>query len=141
MAFSLLGAIFHDPDFVFADGEHGNKLFVVLAKSPALDYIVARTTSQPDRKSWVYGCHNDEPDANFFIPINLAIFPKDTWICLDYLIDFDTQEFDSKVNSSQIVRKGDLPIEVTKALLGCAANAEDTSGKQSKVLMDTLASV
>lgn len=139
MTFPILGVIFHDPDFLFHDGEHGNKLFVVLGLSPSKDYIVARTTSQPDRKSWIYGCHNDEPDANFFVPITLGIFPKDTWICLDYLADFDTQEFDKKVISSKIVRKGILPLSVIKDLLSCAANADDTSGKQSKVLLDTLA--
>lgn len=141
MTFPLLGSIFHDPDFIFADGEHGNKLFAVLGLSPSQDYIVARTTSQPDRKSWVYGCHNDEPDANFFIPVNMGIFPKDTWICLDYLVDFDTKEFDKKVADIKIERKGTIPIEVLKALLSCAANADDTSIKQSKVLMDTLAAI
>lgn len=90
--------IFHDPQFFFKDGEVGNKLFIVLALSIAKDYVVARTTSNPDRKSWTYGCHNSDPYPNFFIPDKAKIFPENTWVCLDYLIELDELDFKNGFN-------------------------------------------
>lgn len=138
---SLLGAIYYDPNFRFPDGETKAKLFIILAESPAGDYIVARTTSNPQRKSRTYGCHNDEPDPNFAIPVTASVFPKDTWISLDYLLDLDVTKFKTRVASKQIEEKGMLPAQMLKDLIDCAASADDTTGKQSRYLRDTLASL
>ena len=102
MPFPLFGAVFYDPNFRFRDGEVSDKLFVILALSPAKDYVVARTTSSQDRKSWTYGCHNDDPYPNFFIPSAINIFPKDTWICLDYLAEFDQADFQKRVAANRV---------------------------------------
>lgn len=134
-----IGGIFFDPGFRFPDGNRGEKLFIILGVSPSDDYVVARTTSNPTHKSWTYGCHSDEADPNFFIPSSARIFPKDTWVCLDYLSDFDVREFDRKVANGNIERKGNLPQAVLKDLMGCAASADDTTQAQVKVLRDTLA--
>ncbi len=139
--FPQFGGIFFDPSFHFPDGEQGEKLFIILGLSPADDYVVARTTSNPTHKSWKYGCHNDEPEPSFTIPVSYGVFPKDTWVCLDYLKDFDAQEFNKKVTDGQIIRKGEMPIKILKELMACAASSQDATRMQEKVLRDTLGEI
>lgn len=139
MPFALLGAIFYDRRFPFLDGSHGGKLFTVLALSPAADYIVAKTTSKPDRKSWTYGCHNGDPYPNFFIPVTLKLFPLDTWICMDALYEFDQHEFQQRITTGALIEKGRLTKKVIKDLLDCAARADGTTRAQEKALRDELA--
>lgn len=137
--FPLLGSIFFDPGFRFPDGQRGRKLFIELGRSPAADYITARTTSNPTHKSWKYGCHNDEPEPSFFIPASLKVFPEDTWVCLDYLADLDAKEFEAKVAAGDIRKMGVMPTNILKDLIECAAGAEDTTQMQARVLRDVLA--
>lgn len=137
-----LGQILHDPCFEFNDGEVGNKLIIVLGRCCKADnYIVVRTTSKPDRKSWEYGCHNNEPDPNFFIPVTLGLFPLDTWVCLDYLTDLDVVEFNKGLTNKDRFEKGQLSINVLKNLLDCASRADDTTQYQSQILRDVLATL
>lgn len=133
-----VGEILFDPDFVFLDGQTKGKLLIILARSKANDYIVARTTSNPQRKSFTYGCHNDEPDPNFSIPKTTGAFPKDTWVCLDYLYDFDNLKLEAKVAAGEITQKGMLPPGILKAVMGCAACADDTEGRQATAIRDAL---
>ncbi len=132
------GDIYYDPHFRFPDGAMKGKLFIILGLAPSDDYIVARTTSNPQRKSWHYGCHNDEPDPNFFIPIGRQVFHKDTWINLDYLVDLDARDFKAKIKARDIQHKDRLPVDILKDLMACAASADDTTQLQEKVIRDTL---
>lgn len=137
----LLGVILFDPHFRFPDGGTKGKYFTILGKAPSDDYIVARTTSNGQRKSWQYGCHNDEPDPNFCIPIGQAIFPLDTWFCLDYLMNLDAYELKDKLKTGFIEQRGTLPHNIIKDLLNCAASAEDTTRQQETVMRDILANL
>lgn len=136
--FPLLGAIFFDPQFRFPDGATKGKLFIILGLAPSDDYIVARTTSKGQRKSWQYGCHNDEPDPNFFIPVGAGLFHLDTWVCLDYLVELDVSDFKAKVKAGAIEQKGKLPPGILKDLLNCAAAAEDTTHRQERVIRNVM---
>lgn len=138
-----IGEFFFDPAFVFADGVVGEKLFVVLARSKADNFIVARTTSNPQRKSFIYGCHNDEPDPNFFIPKTTSSpFHEHTWVNLDYLSEFDSTELVNRVETLRnIQRIGTIPLDILKALMDCASRADDTLRYQADAIRDTLAAL
>ena len=136
-----VGEVLFDPSFVFPDGQTKGKLLIILARSLANDFIVARTTSNPQRKSFQYGCHNDEPDPNFSIPKTTGAFPKDTWVCLDYLFNFDDLELEAKVAAGAIAPKGMLPTNILKALMDCAACANDTTGQQATAIRDALSKI
>ncbi len=136
-----IGEILFDPTFVFADGQTKGKLLIILARSLANDYIVARTTSNPQRKSFSYGCHNDEPDPNFCIPQTKLVFPKDTWVCLDRLYTFDDLLLEAKVAAGAITPKGVLPVDMQKALMDCAAGADDTEVNQAKAIRNALSNI
>ena len=133
-----VGEILFDPNFIFPDGRTKGKLLIILARSLADDYIVARTTSNPQRKSFNYGCHNDEPDPSFSIPKTTGAFPKDTWVCLDYLLNFDDLKLEAKVAASEITQKGVLQPDILKAVMGCAAGAYDIDGRQATAIRNAL---
>lgn len=138
-----IGEFFFDPAFVFADGIVGEKLFIVLARSKADNFIVARTTSNPQRKSFQYGCHNDEPDPNFCIPKTASSpFNEHTWVNLDYLSEFDNHELTNRVERLRnIQRLGSIPTDTLKAIMDCAARADDTLRYQSDAIRNMLATL
>ncbi len=78
------GEVIHDPIFVFQVRLYsrydltGNRLLLELDGLGGASRIVARTTSQPDSKSRIYGCHNDDRFANFFVPLEAGLFRHDT---------------------------------------------------------------
>lgn len=132
-----LGAVFHDPGFLFQDGERGNKLFIVLAVTGKF-CIVARTTSKPRGKSRSYGCHNNDRFPNFFIPLEATIFREDTWVCLDYLVDFRQAEFEQKTTQGNIRKITVLSLGLLLDLLECAIDADDVTVEQEKLLRVSL---
>lgn len=137
-----IGEFFFDTAFVFADGVVGEKLFIVLARSKADNFIVARTTSNPQRKSFIFGCHNDEPDPNFCIPkIAGSPFDEHTWVNLDYLSEFDSYELLKRVQKGNIRRIGSIPPTTLKALMDCASRADDILGYQASAIRDALSAM
>lgn len=137
-----IGDIFFDPAFVFADGNVGEKLFIVLARSKADNFIVARTTSNPQRKSRDYGCHNDEPDPTFSIPIGAnGPFDLHTWVNLDYLSEFDSYTLSSQVQKGFIKSIGSIPTSVLKGIMDCASRADDVLGYQASAIRDALSAM
>lgn len=124
------GTVLHDPQFVFKDGEVGNKLFIVLNDGSAGYYVTARSTSNPMSKSDTPGCHLGDRQPNFFIPKSVSGLKKDTWVCLDDFYDFDADELLTGHFSGRIHKIRELPKEITDALIECVLSSDDISGTQ-----------
>lgn len=133
------GVFFHDPNFKFKDGQSGNKLFIVLTDGASGYYVVARTTSNPDRRSRGYGCHLDDAYPNFFIPLEAKCFNQDTWVCLDYLSDLRCQDFHSDLSLGHIRQLGKIGPLTLKDLLCCVEKSEDITLDQAALLAEILA--
>lgn len=116
MSAALPGYVYFDPNFKFHDGTTGRKLFVVLCDSP-LDnefVVVARTTST--RKNNIdYGCELAEYPPCFFLPEAISDLDKDSWIMLDYVVEYDVGSVE------KMTRKAQLSIEHTIDLLKCGS--------------------
>ncbi|GMQ91109.1 MAG: hypothetical protein BMS9Abin11_0415 [Gammaproteobacteria bacterium] len=132
------GRIFHDLNFPFQDGNAGNKLFVVLNDGACGYYIVARTTTNEDYRSKIKGCNLDDRRPNYFIPSELNQFPENTWICLNYLSDFEKVEFDKRVKNNEINGKGLIDNELFLDIARCAAYADDTTSAQEAEIIKFL---
>jgi hypothetical protein len=133
----ILGEVFHDANFVFQDGEQGNKLFIILAIADSL-LVVARTTSKSSGKIRSYGCHHDDRFPNFYIPLEASIFDKDTWVCLDYLVDFNPAGFNQKATQGNIRKITALSSGVLIALLECAITSDDITVKQEQLFRESI---
>jgi hypothetical protein len=116
------GYVYFDPVFKFKDGKVGEKRFVVLCSSPMIEseVVVVRTTSQ-ERGSRDYGRQLDGLYQNFYLPMESEVFQKDTWIMLDYAIEYSV----SALGTSAAARKKKLGPRSFKDLLDCAAQATD----------------
>jgi len=130
------GAVLHDPQFIFKDGETGNKLFVILNDGSAGFYVAVRTTSQAKDKGRSEGCHLDDWQQNFFVPKAKSCFPKNTWICLDDFYEFNATELLQGRFSGRINPVGELPSIILQALIDCALHSDDISGLQAEAIQN-----
>jgi len=128
------GAVLHDPQFRFKDGETGNKLFVILNDGSAGFYVAARTTSQAKGKNRSEGCHLDDWQQNFFTPKAKGCFKKATWICLDDFYEFNAIELLQGRFSGRISSVGELSSPIFQALIDCALHSDDISGLQAQAI-------
>lgn len=80
---TIQGAIFHNPEFIFHDGEIGNKLLVLLnTPSQNESCLFVKTTSQRKDKPSIVGCFKHRHEGMFFIPKATTFFIEETWILL-----------------------------------------------------------
>jgi hypothetical protein len=116
------GCVFYDPLFEFQDGTIGRKLFVVLCESPLdkSEIVVVRTTSRA-KSDPIYGCHLESRFQNFFLPCVARVFPKDTWVMLDFFSEYD----ETKLGTRRAERKGKLSTKSYRDLLDCAVSSID----------------
>ena len=133
------GSIVEDLEFKFHDGATGKKILVILNDGTCGFYIVVKTTSQTDLRSTSPGCNLKDPYPNFFVPRKYKIFRKQTWICLNEFYEFTATVLVQRKFDGKVTYMGDLGEPVTKALIGCAAEADDISLAHEKHLRDTIA--
>jgi hypothetical protein len=134
-----VGEVYFAPDCKFPDGEAANKLLIIVAVSPAEDYIALRTTSQSRLRSWEPGCQNGDSEPGFFIPQGMSFFRLDTWVCLDYEMLLDIYDFDRCVGKTiQLI--SNLDKSLLCEILRCASAAE-FSGRSIKSIQNTIAEI
>lgn len=119
MSLPLPGFVYFDENFTFHDGSKGRKLFVILCDSPLSDdnVIIVRTTSSP-KSELVFGCYLDTYPPCFHLPNNVNNFDNETWIMLDYALEYE------KSGLERMGRITDLSFDHTLALLNCCSNSQ-----------------
>ena len=106
------GELYHFPDYVFPDGGQRNKFVLLMGKTRADDWILARTTTQPHGRSHNPPCYLGEPYPGFYIDKCDGLLTQPTWITLNRLDDYDARDFDTKVAAGDIVS---MPVELSSA--------------------------
>lgn len=141
IAFAYPGAILNDRNFEFPDGETGNKLFIILTDGSRGYYVVARTTTNDNDRSKIKGCNLDDRRPGYFIPQNESIFDDDTWICLNYLTDFNKAELDRHLTKKEIKQVSRVTGDLFADIIHCAAIADDTTKEQEEYLFSMLENI
>ncbi len=112
---TLGGTIFHHEEFVFKDGEIGNKLLVLLNTPHKNEsYLIVKTTSQDKGKPKNIGCI--EKLSLFFVPPGPHFFSQPTWIQLHEIYEFSHQEFKA---DSRFKTMGSLNAKLLKEIIDC----------------------
>lgn len=117
----IVGDVLFDKDFVFSDGQTGEKWFVILANvGDSTDNVyVARVTSNP-KSDKIEGCHGDDFQPVYFL-FSGKTFKDDTWVQFDQVLIFDFSK------ASQIKRstwkKKQLSMKTMNKILCCAAQS------------------
>lgn len=120
------GQVLFDPAFTFDDGNTGAKLFVTLNDGLDNSYLTVLTTSQRHTKAGTAGCHVAQFPSNFHFPGGTA-FPKDTWLILNNIYEFESYALTQKIKAGHISIKAPLPITDLIDVLNCIINDEDLS--------------
>lgn len=136
------GTILCHHNFKFSDGATAKKLIILLTDlTEEHSYILAKTTSQENRKSKKSGCQKNDIYPNFFIPKTHSTFPKDTWVDLNEFFEFEAKELLQKHFSGEIQTINVLERELTKKLLSCSIECEDISFHQQEAIKTALAAM
>ncbi len=120
------GRVLFNPQFVFHDGDSAPKLFVTLNDGADGSYLTVLTTSRRHNKSGVAGCHVTQFPSNFHFPAGTA-FPKDSWLILNSVYEFDAVGLDQECTSGSIQVKLPLTVDDLREVLDCILQDEDLS--------------
>ena len=127
------GTILQHQNFRFHDGEVGNKIIIVLG-SHAGGTVLVKTTSRSWRFSSSYGCQPLDRFPNFHLVQNCCILPKATWVCLDEYYEFSDVNLIALHFAGDVKQLGNLPPEITEALVACAVASNDISHYQEQIV-------
>ena len=131
------GTILFHKNFLFSDGNTGEKLIIILNvpknKEP---FLVCRTTS----KSQFYinkhinkrGCYSDK--NIYYIDANFDWFRENTWIQFYELFELDTAGFLNDHFKGNLEIKGCLRTETIQAIVNCIKKSEDVSNYHMRLL-------
>jgi len=134
----MKGKIYFDNDFIFADGEHGKKLIIIL-NDPQISsnepYLVIRVTSdKPQRYSKAKPHCNSDIDI-YFIPKSLKeFFDSDTYVQLSPIFEYTALEFLCKGTQKKLQEKGNLSTHIFNSIMNCIKKSDDISDKHYKML-------
>lgn len=126
------GSIIYYKGFIFHDGDHADKLLIVLNDGNRRPYLVLKTTSQkhsyPDKE----GCHPKR--ECYHIPAKRDHFHKPTWVLLYEPYELDAALFlKAKFNGdAEIV--GTLKEHMLRAIINCFQKTDEWSERYRALL-------
>ena len=137
-----VGSIYCDAAF-YVDSESGelkSKYFLVLASPARSDILIRLLTSRyaglrPENPP----CFHGHPYAGFYVGVLGGELGAKSWVDLRGLQDFDRWDFARHEEEGRIRRIMELPLRQLRPVLECAANAEDTTRAQERLIRDVLA--
>ncbi len=121
------GTILFDSKFQFPDGTIDYKLIIIVCDY-GTNYLVLQTTRQPDGKNNVAGCQLNDKPSNYFIPGKTLWFEDNTWILLDEIFEYNSDEFFYKEADGIVFHKSVLSNNFMKQLIECALKSRDIDG-------------
>jgi hypothetical protein len=127
------GTVFSYQNFKFHDGNFGNKILITLGVAKGVNLVV-KTTSQGSRYNAIFGCQLNERFPNFHLVQNCCILQKPTWVCLDEFYELIDREVLRYHFSGHVKPIGNLPKEITVALIECALKSDDISDYQEGII-------
>ena len=127
------GSIVRYRNFQFHDGDHADKLLIVLNSGGKVPYLVLRTTSrQKAARLANEGCHAKE--GYYFLPAKRDNFPKDTWILLYEPYELNAAELIKAHFGGDAELIGQLKPELLRAIINCFKKSDDCSAYYDSLL-------
>lgn len=81
------------------------------------------------------------PYPSYFLGIPCKPLTTETWLDLRHLDDLDPDDLAKLIRKSIVSIDGSLLASELLPAMDCAANAEDTTGRQSRHIRDALAAL
>lgn len=137
-----VGGIYRHADFYFAadTGVALPKFLVILALPPRGDVVLRLLTSRHAYARPI-GCHHGAPYPGFALGVPGGQLTQPTWIDLRAQDNYDVDVFRGRLDRGVISHALQLDNALVRALLECAASADDTSREQACHIRDAMAAV
>lgn len=137
------GTILHHPRF-YADGETGElkpKFLCVLATTRAGDVIWRLLTSRQRGRPEQPPCYHGDPCPGFYLGVidTSAGLGKQSWLDLRGLDDGDGIDVAKSLDAGELTIAATINAATLRAMLECAAAADDTTRAQECAIRDALA--
>lgn len=135
------GCILFDTKFAFRDNEIGEKL-IILLNNPDLrenePYLFCRTTSRERPPYLIKTPKGCQKNSNYFFINECSFFPKDTWLLLNDIHEYDCtrmlkKHFDKEIKIIDCINKITL-----RQIKNCIKDSIDISYKHLKMILDTI---
>ncbi len=129
------GQIFrHTRYYHDAMGWHTKYLLVLVADT---DNVVYRLlTSRPHARPEAPPCYHGDPYPGFYLGLLGGSLNAKSWLDLRRQDDYDYRQFTADLAGGLVTPETNLPLPQLCAALDCAANADDTSQQQTRLMRD-----
>ena len=135
------GCILFDRKFKFRDNEIGEKLIILLNKPNLREnepYLFCRTTSRERPPYLIKTPKGCQRDSNYFFINECSFFPKDTWLLLNDIREYDCTRI-LKKHFDKEIKIIDCINEITlRQIKNCIKYSEDISEKHLKMILKTI---
>jgi hypothetical protein len=121
------GDLLFDAKFQFPNGHIDYKLIIVVCKYGE-NCLVLQTTRQPKGKNRINGCQVGDKPPNFYVPQSTTWFDEDTWVLLNEVFEYDSNQFLYKKEDGVVQLKTNLSTLFMKDLLECLLKSRDIDG-------------
>ncbi|WP_291442513.1 hypothetical protein [Desulfovibrio sp.] len=112
-----IGDVLYNPDHVFADGGHANKIFIIVS-DPSKEKIVLVIVTSHGSDSQNKGCQ--PAPKKFLIKQGEHGFQKDTWVDLARsIVAQDTASVQAAIDTGKIQVKSTLPVQKVNEIVNC----------------------
>lgn len=129
-------------DAYYLDGDaFRRKYLLVLAVHSHGDFVYRLLTSRQHNRPTDPACYHGLPYPAYYLGILGNGLDKQSWLDLRECEDLDSYEFSKLYREGVLQRIGSLNTEQLREALGCAANADDTTGRQRKAILDSKAAL
>ena len=133
------GCILFDTKFVFKDNEIGEKLIVLLNKPRKNEpFLFCRTTSiekPPYTTKTPSGC---QKKSQYFFINACNFFPKDTWLLLYEIYEYDYTCMLNKHFKQQMKIINFIDDGILRQIINCIKNSIDISEKYLEMILKTI---
>ncbi len=134
------GQIFRHPRYYRDESGWQTKYLLVLTVS-ADDLIYRLLTSRPHGRPEQPPCYHGDPYPGFYLGVLGGALGAKTWLDLRQQDDYDRRTFSKHLAEGLLTLQTTLPKAQLCATLDCAANADDTTRQQSRLMRDTRARI
>ncbi|MBU4350322.1 hypothetical protein KJ830_03965 [bacterium] len=133
------GCILYDTKFVFKDNEIGEKLIVLLNNPRGNEpFLFCRTTSiekPPYQIKIPSGC---QKNSQYFFINTCIFFPKDTWLLLRDIYEYDKARILKKAFDKEISIINSINDIILRQIKNCVKDSIDISEKYLKMILETI---
>ena len=131
----------HDRFYRDSAGQWQAKYLLVLTNTPDSDVVFRLLTSQAHGRPEQPPCYHGHPYPSFYLGYLGDALTAKSWLDLHRLNDYDGLSFAADLTHRDLSLVATRPEEILCLALDCAANADDTTRQQERLMRNQCAAL